>query len=396
MTDMYVGIDVSKNKHDICVKDEKGKVLLSHLRIRNTRSDLKRLYEKLDRLKRSCNGCKVVFGMESTGIYYLPLYTALVKDGYAVKLYNPIQSHGYRKLEIRKTKTDRIDAAIVADMLRYSEEPMLRDIDTDLYLLREICRTRHRIVEKIGDCKRQLRRTIDMLWPGYDRLFSDVLGKTSCAILKRYSGPTKLIGQPFEEFYAFLRKNSRAQFDRVKAREIYEHAKDTLAIPTLEPVGRIEIRMLMSQLELLNKQKERLEKRMKKIMQGRNCKITSIPGIDKVLGAAILGEIGDIRRFNSPTKLIAYAGLDPSVNQSGRMEGSGGRISKRGSPMLRHALYLAANVARQYDNNFKKYYEKKMANGKHFKAAVTATAAKMLRVIYCILKEDKEYRTVTN
>ena len=396
MRQLYVGIDTSKNKHDVCVKDEKGRVLLGHLRIRNTHTDMKRLYEKLDRLKRSNNGCTIVFGMEATGIYYLPLYHALTTDGYAVKLFNPIQSHGYRKLEIRKTKTDEIDAAIIADMLRYSEAPMLEEIDLELYTLRELCRVRHRIVRKIADCKRQLGRDVDMLWPGYNRHFSYMYGKTSCAILKRYSVPARLIKQPFEDFCVFLTETSNAQFKRNKAEEIYECAKDTLTIPELEPIGRIEIRMLIAQLELLDEQKERMEKRTQKIMQRRNSKITSIPGINEILGAVILGEIGDIRRFSSSRKLIAYAGLDPSISQSGKMEGTGGRISKRGSPLLRHALYLAANVARQCDNSFKEYYEKKIARGKHFQAAVTATAGKMLRVVYYVLKEDKEYKVISN
>ena len=396
MKQLYVGIDTSKDKHDVCVKDETGKVLLGHLRIQNTQTDLKRLYERLDKLKKSSNGCMIIFGMEATGIYYLPLYYALVNDGYAVKLYNPIQSHGYRKLEIRKTKTDKIDAAIITDMLRYSETPMLEDINPDLYALRELCRTRHRIIRKIADCKRQLTRNIDMLWPGYEKFFSDIFGKTSCAVLKRYSVPAKLIEKPFEDFYDFLTRTSRTQFKRDKAENIYEVAKNTLSIPPLEPIGRIEIRMLLTQLNLLDKQKERLEKHIQRIMQRRNCKITSIPGIGNVLGAIILGEIGDIKRFSNARKLIAYAGLDPSVSQSGRVEGNGGKISKRGSPLLRHALFLAANNARQCDKVFKEYYEKKMAKGKHFKVAVTATAGKMLRVVYYVLKEDKEYRIVSN
>jgi len=396
MTQLYVGIDTSKDKHDVCVKNEKGSVLLGNLKIRNTHSDTKRLYKKLEQLKKQNNGCTIVFGMEATGIYYLPLYHALTSGGYAVKLFNPIQSHGYRKMEIRKTKTDKIDAAIIADMLRYSEVPMLGKIDLELYTLRELCRVRHRIVQKITDCKRQLYRDIDMLWPGYHRYFSEMFGKTSCAILKKYSVPTRLIKQPFEDFCAFLIKTSNAQFKRNKAIDIYEHAKDTLNIPELEVVGSIEIRMLIAQLGLLNEHKKRLEKRMQKIMQKRKSKITSISGINEILGAVILGEIGDIRRFSSSRKLMAYAGLDPSINQSGKMEGTGGRISKRGSPLLRHALYLAANIARNCDNSFKVYFEKKIAKGKHFKAALTATAGKVLRVVYYVLKGDKDYEMAKN
>ena len=126
------------------------------------------------------------------------------------------------------------------------------------------------------------------------------------------------------------------------------------------------------------------------MIRDMNTQITTIPGIDEISGAMILGEIGDIHRFTSPTKLMAYAGLDPSVHQSGKFGGSGGRISKRGSPQLRYILYLAANSARQCDPSFKQYFDKKIAEGKHIRAVITATAAKMLRVVYSVLKENKE------
>lgn len=395
MDNLYVGIDTSKGKHDICIKDMDGKVL-GHLRIRDTHSDLKRLYTKLDQMREPRCGCKVVFGMEATSIYYLPLYNALVTDGHAVRLYNPIQSSGYRRLEIRKTKTDPIDAAIIADMLRYSEPPAMRNMDSDIYTLRELSRTRSRIVRKTSDCKRQLKRDIDMLWPGYERFFYKTYGKTSKAVLKKYSVPSRVANTPFDVFVEFLKEHSNSQISRAKAREIHEHAKDTLAIPSLEPVGRTEIRMLLNQIDLLNRQKEQLERKIRKILRQKNTKITTIPGIDEISGAMILGEIGDINRFANTRKLMAYAGLDPSVYQSGRLASSGGRISKRGSPLLRYSLYLAANSARQCDPSFKQYFERKMAEGKHFKTVINATAGKMLRVVYSVLKENKEYRIMTN
>ena len=166
---LYVGIDVSKDKSDICIKDQSGNDLIQRFKIGNTKADLGKLYETIERIKSKTPGnCEVVFGMEATGIYSLPLYSALRRDGYKVKLYNPIQTNGFRKMKIRKTKTDPIDAAIIADLLRNSEPPQINEIkDMNLYKLRELVRIRHRLIEKQTVCKLQLIRNIDIIWPNY-------------------------------------------------------------------------------------------------------------------------------------------------------------------------------------------------------------------------------------
>ena len=134
-TILYVGIDVSKDKSDICIKDNSGNDLIQRFKITNTKADLGKLYETIERIKCETPGnSDVVFGMEATGIYSLPLYSALKRDGYKVKLYNPIQTNGFRKINIRKTKTDPIDSAVIADMLRLSEPPQVNEIkDLNLF-----------------------------------------------------------------------------------------------------------------------------------------------------------------------------------------------------------------------------------------------------------------------
>ncbi len=120
----------------------------------------------------------------------------------------------------------------------------------------------------------------------------------------------------------------------------------------------------------------------------------SIPGISGILGPIILGEIGNIDRFPSAKKLVAFSGLDPVISQSGRIQNSTGPISKRGSPLLRQALFLGANVARQNDENLRGYYEKKRSEGKHHYSALNATAAKLLRIVFWVLKNNKEYQLI--
>ena len=390
---IYVGIDVSKDKHDICIKNNDGNVL-KHFQIRNTKRDLDKLYTIVNKIK-SDNGddTDVFFGMEATGIYSFPLYSALKRDGYLVKLYNPIQTHGYRKMEIRKTKTDLIDSAIIADMLRYHEPPVATAIDNlKLYQLRELCRVRQRNVEKRTKCKIQLVRDIDTVWPGYQSVMKSVYGKTSISILKEYSVPSNVIAKPFEDIYEMIKQVSRSQMTKTQAEEIYKHAGNTLDVPEIDSIVSIEIKTLITEIELYNEQILMIEKMMAQTMKQIDSKITTIPGIATITGATILGEIGDVNRFSSAKKMVAFAGLDPITNQSGKFENQTGHISKRGSPQLRSALFMAANVARQRDENFKDYYNDKIERGKHHSSAVNATAAKLLRIVYWVIKNDKEYK----
>ncbi len=390
---LYIGIDVSKDKHDICIKNNAGNVL-KRFQIRNNKRDLNKLYTTVTKFKLDIgDNIGVFFGMEATGIYSFPLYSALKRDGHLVKLYNPIQTNGYRKMEIRKTKTDSIDSAIIADMLRYHEPPVVTAIDNlELYQLRELCRVRQRNVEKRTKCKIQLVRDIDTVWPGYQSVMRSVYGKTSIALLKEYSVPSNVAAKSFEEVYEIITQFSRSQITRARAEEIYNHAENTLAVPEIDSIVTIEIKTLVSEIELYDKQILKIEKMMMQTMEKIDSKITTIPGIATITGATILGEVGDIGKFSSAKKLVAFAGLDPITNQSGKFENKTGHISKRGSPQLRSALFMAANVTRQNDENFMDYYNDKIERGKHHYSALNATAAKLLRIVYWVLKNDKEYK----
>ncbi|MCJ7615316.1 MAG: IS110 family transposase [Desulfobacterales bacterium] len=397
-TILYVGIDVSKDKSDICIKDKLGNDLIKRLIITNKKADLGHLYETIERIRSKIPGnSDVVFGMEATGVYSLPLYSALTRDGHKVKLYNPIQTNGFRKINIRKTKTDPIDAAILTDMLRFSEPPEVNPIkDLNLYQLRELVRIRDRLIDKQTVCKVQLVRNIDTVWPDYSSVMKRATGATSIAILKKYSVPSKVRAESFEKFYELVKKKSHSKISRTTAEEIYTHAGNILTIPELDSIISVEIKTLITELELYGEQIRSIEKRIEQMMKLVDSKIMSIPGIGYTLGPMILGEIGDADRFSTAKKLIAFAGLDPVVSQSGRFENKSGPISKRGSPLLRKALFLAANVARQNDENLKRFYDKKISEGKHHFSALNAVAAKLLRITYWVLKNNKEYQTQLN
>src|SRR5659263_523143 len=335
-TMLYVGIDISKDKSDICIKDVKGNDLIQQFKITNNKADLGHLYEIIERIKSKTSGnSDVVFGMEATGIYSLPLYSALTRDGHKVKLFNPIQTNGFRKMNIRKTKTDPIDSAIIADMLRFSEPPKVNPIkDLNLYQLRELVRIRDRLIDKQTVCKVQLVRNIDTIWPDYSSVMKRVLGATSIAILKNYCVPSKVRAKSFEQFYELVKKVSRSKISRSQAEEIYSHAGNILTLPELDSIISVEIKTLIKEYELYHEQVQSVEKRIDQMMELIDSKIMSIPGIGDTLGPIILGEIGNVDRFSNAKKLTAFAGLDPVVIQSGRFQNISGHISKRGSPLL--------------------------------------------------------------
>jgi transposase len=219
-----------------------------------------------------------------------------------------------------------------------------------------------------------------------------VYGKTSTALLNQYSVPSNVAAEPFEDIYALIKQVSRSQITRERAEEIYNHAGNTLTTPEIDSIVSIEIKTLISEIEMYDVQIQALEKKIQQLMEQVESKITTIPGIGNILGAMILSEIGDIDNFSSAKKLVAFAGLDPVIRQSGNFKNSTGSISKRGSPQLRSALFMAANVARQNDENLGAYYNGKIENGKHHKSALNALSAKLLRIVYWVLKNDKEYK----
>ena len=189
-----------------------------------------------------------------------------------------------------------------------------------------------------------------------------------------------------------IKQVSRSQMSETRVEEIYNHAENTLQVPEIDSIISVEIKTLISEIELYDGQIEVFDEQIEKLMDPIGSKIKTIPGIGNILGATIIGEIGDINKFGNAKKLVAFAGLDPITNQSGKFENKSGHISKRGSPQLRSALFMAANVARQNDKNFRNYYNDKIERGKHYYSAVNATAAKLLRVMYWVLKNDKEYK----
>ena len=382
----FVGIDVGKWNHQAAFLDVAGKETARSLAFQNTSEGFQKLSESLQSLDKE----QTVIGLEATGHYWLALFSFLTENGWTVKVINPMQSDALRNMNIRKAKTDRKDCVVIADVLRFGRYTETVLPDEDLLQLRELSRCRVAHVELVGDLKRRILGILDRIFPEFASCFSTVFGTTPTELLQEYAGPEELANCDIEKLVKLLEKQSRGRHSKAKAEELKSKAAKSVGIRLGLDALKFELKMLLQQLEFIKAQIKEFDKFLKELMKKYEL-IYSIPGISVTLGAAIMGEIGDVNRFGTPQQLQAFAGMDPSVMQSGNFQGTQGKISKRGSPYLRRAVYLAANAARRHDPVFQEHYERMIARGKHPKQALAAVATKLLRVIHAVMTSRKPY-----
>lgn len=380
-----VGIDVGKRKHVACALDANGKHIGKALHFNNDRAGFEQLLAYLAELT------EPMIGLEATGHYWLALYSLLVENNHTVYVLNPLQIHAFRRSGIRKRKNDRYDAIWIADYIRISRELWSTTVPPDLFQLRELTRFRARLSEQVGDCKRKMISILDRVFPEYEQLFSKVFVETSRQLLVEALTPEEFADFDLSELSHFLYQASQGRYGQKKAEEIQEAARRSVGVGFLADVLRVQMQCLLQQLDLLEQQQEQLNAEIEVMMDRIPQYITSIPGVGAATGATILAEIGDIRRFQTPEKLVAYAGIDPTVYQSGEFTATNAHMSKRGSPYLRQALWQAAFAASRFDPQLRAFYKRKRAEGKTHGTAIGAICRKLLHRIYVVLKEDRPY-----
>ncbi len=382
----YLGIDVAKRQHNAMILDEQGQVIQRAFTFANNRAGFDQLSARLTALPGP-----VTVGLEATGHYWLSLYEQLTRHHYPVLVLNPLQIAAYRRTGIRKRKTDRHDTYWIADFVRIGgghPSPVCPDI---MLQIRELARFRFRLTEQIGDAKRKLISVLDRVFPEYETFFSDIFIQTSRRLLQEAVTAQDFADFSLGELEPLLSSASRGRFGASKAQEIVTVASQSIGVTFLADAARLELHCLLNQIEFLEDQVAEIDATLQALLAQQAQYLTTIPGIGPVAAAAILGEIGNVNRFPTLEKLVAYAGIDASVYQTGQFEAQETHMSKRGSPYLRHALWLAAGVARQYDPELRLYYEQRRAQGKEYGTVMGAICRKLLARIYVILRDHRPY-----
>lgn len=386
---IYVGIDIAKLNHFASAISSDGEILMEPFKFSNDADGFQLLSSKLEAL--SLQDDSLIIGLESTAHYGDNLVRYLVASYFNVCVLNPIKTASMRKNNIRKTKTDKVDTYIIAKTLMMQDSYRFTTFyDLDLMDLKQLGRFRQKTIKQRTRLKIQLTSYVDQVFPELQYLFKSGLHQKSVyALLKEAPTPQDISSMHMTHLSHLLVTASHGHFKKEQAKELRVLAQKSVGAN--DSALSIQITHTIAQIELLDSQLKQVEAEMTDIMKFNDSVLMTIPGIGYINGGMILGEIGDIHRFSTPGKLLAFAGLDPSVYQSGNFQAKRTRMSKRGSRVLRYALVNATHNVVKNNATFKAYYDAKMAEGRTHYNALGHCAGKLVRVIWKMLTDEVEF-----
>ncbi|RHF79388.1 IS110 family transposase [Roseburia inulinivorans] len=386
---MYiVGIDIGKNHHEASIVSPEGKQIGRSLRFATTHKGADSL---MSFIFKNIGNSPCVFGMEATGHYWYPIYSFLKAKGYTICVINPIQSDSLRKMYIRQTKNDSIDSFLIAEVIRFGQFGTTSMADENILAMRQLCRYRDSVISSRTEIKLRIGTIMEQIFPEYEKQFSSLWLSTSMGILEKYLTPENIENAPIDELFEIIKDKSHNRLTRAKAISIKDAAADTFGIKIAQDAFSFQLKQLIDRMNFHDKQIEALDIEIMKYYEQFDCYLHTIPGIGIIGAATILAEIGDISRFKNSSALVAFAGIDPTVRQSGEFNSTHNHMSKRGSPYLRHAIFLAATTCSFHNSPLNAYYKKKRDQGKHHLTATGAVARKLTTVIYAVLRDSKPY-----
>lgn len=386
---IYVGIDVAKEKHDCYIISSEGKVLADVFTVANNMDGFDLLSQRIKSVARDLSKVKV--GLEATGHYSYNILGFLLDKGLATYVINPLHTNLFRKsLSLRKTKTDRVDARTIAAMMMSGV--VLKSYTRTSYHneeLKSLTRYRFDKVSERAKLKQSVSRLVTILFPELEKLVPSLHMTSVYALLSEYPAAKQIAAAHLTHLTNLLQNASKGRYSKDKAIELRNAA--CRSIGSTMPAKSLELQHTIRLIRELTTEIDEVEAEIKRIMDELAPPILSIPGISYRMGAMILAEIGDFSRFDSPDKLLAYAGLSPSTYQSGQLNGAYAHMEKRGSRYLRYALFNATKYVCHWDSTFAAYLAKKRAEGKHYNVAVSHAAKKLVRVIFAIQNSGEAY-----
>ena len=379
---IYIGVDISKYKHDCFICNDTGEVIVENLSFDNNKIGFQQF---LDLLKPYDNS-NVHIGLEATGHYGLNLKLFLEKNNYTFMEFNPLLVKEFKKsLTLRRTKTDKVDATIICQKLMSVPYKPNSKLFYHKYGLKSLTRLRESFVKQRSKCMVQLTNVLDIIFPEFKPFFNNRFSATSIYLLDKYGSAEKISNM---RDFDTPNKLSRGSFSYARFAKLKELAKNTIG--ESNKVFEFELHTLISLYNEIDSKIDSLDKQISTIIKELNPPTLSIPGIGKLTTAVIVSEFGDFIKFSNADKLLSFAGLEPSINQSGTILAYG-KMVKRGSGYLRYSLMNIANVVIRYNPTFYDFYLKKRSEGKCHRVALSHICKKLLRVIYKLETQNIQF-----
>lgn len=388
----FVGIDVAKDKHDCFICNSDGEILFDSFTIPNNMDGFDSLFQKISSVSDDLSKIKV--GLEATGHYSYNILGYLLNKNLTVYVINPLHTSLYRKsLSLRKTKTDKVDSKTIATMLMSDVD--LKPYSSELYHneeLKSLCRYRFDKVKERAKLKSSIARLVNILFPELEKIFCSIHLATVYQLLSKYPGASYISNINLETLTDTLSSSSKGRFDFSKAQLVLDAAKKSIG--SVMASKSLELKHTIKLIQELDKEIDEIENEIKIIMDKINSPILTIPGISYRMGAMIIAEIGSFSNFDSPDKILAFAGLSPSTYQSGNFNSAHSHMEKRGSKYLRYALFNATKFVCNWEPTFGAYLSKKRSEGKHYNVAISHTTKKLVRVIFQLERTGQAFRHV--
>jgi len=388
---ILVGIDVASQKHDITIMSSHGEIFNKHFTIENSMDGFNLLLKNIEAAKKHFNDYEVRIGLESTGHYSRNILYFLTNKGFKVMFINPLLTNMDRKaLSVRKTKTDKIDAEAICIFLSRNKNNFKPYTISSYHIdeLKVLVRSRKSLTKQLNVFTNQLHAYLHQAFPEYYKVFSDITLKGSLAILSKCASLSEFKHTRKDTLIKILHKQSKGRHGTEQIDKLKTLVRNSIGIDSV--ALSLSIKQAVSTIQFVKSQISEIDLKIKETIDNSNTTILSIPGIGYLTGAIILSEIGDINRFKTDNQLIAYVGIDPQVYQSGTYNASF-KMSKRGSSILRWAIFQSAKIIIQHDKVFIEYYEKKKAEGKHYFNIMAHVSKKLIRVIRSILNNNTLY-----
>ena len=383
-----LGIDIAKLNHVAsCIDSSTNEVIFSNFKFKN---DFKGFSALLDKIK-SLDVKNLIIGLESTSHYGENLINFLFKQHFKVALINPLQTSHLRKANIRDAKNDRLDSLNIARSLIFGKLNFVSEKNIDCFSVKKLTRFRSNLIKQRSKAKIQLTSLLDLLFPELQYLFkSKIHSKTIYTLLKKYPSADEIAALKDDEISNLLYASSKGHFKREKSIELKSLAKTTVGIK--DTSVSLHVIQLIELIELFDRQIKDIVTKITDTVDKLDTKLLSVPGINIIACTIILGETNNFDNFSNATKLLAFAGLDPKIRQSGNFSATSCRMSKKGSPYLRYALIFTAWNAVRHSEKFNKYYCLKRSQSKSHYNALGHVVHKLVRVIFTLIKKDISYQ----